>query len=146
MRAVSRRACLASTMLANSVTHRCWWKLFPSINCSLPSGRYLTLQTQLRAVQQQLAILDANVAALKQRERSATQPGGESARTPQPGPATEADKNKVTFVQSGLGAFWQIPMTNTLVSSQYQHPCPDRDKGTVKKRRTGEGGGGGSLE
>ena len=89
------------------------------------------LQKQVLALQQQLAARDAEVAALKQREPSTTQPAGQSSRTPEPGPSPE-EKKKVPSLQVGLGAFWKIPMTRTIGASQYQQPCPDADRGTVK--------------
>ena len=84
----------------------------------------LSLQEQVRALHQHLAARDAEVAALKQRESSSTQPAGESS------PAVE--KKKVPSVQPGLGAFWKMPMTKSIGASYYQHPCLDEDRGTVK--------------
>ena len=90
------------------------------------------LQEQVLALQQQLAARDAEVAALKQREPSTTQPAGQSLRTAEPGPSPAEEKKKVPSLQVGLGAFWKIPMTRTIGASQYQQPCPDADRGTVK--------------
>ena len=63
------------------------------------------LQEQVLALQQQLAARDAEVAALKQREPSATQSAGQSSRTPEPGPSPAEEKKKVPSLQVGLGAF-----------------------------------------
>ena len=90
------------------------------------------LQDQVLALQQQLAARDAEVAALKQSEPSATQPAGQSSRTPEPGPSKAAEKKKVPSKQVGLGALWKMTMTRTIGASQYQQPCRDADRGTVK--------------
>ena len=90
------------------------------------------LQEKVLALQQQLAARDAEVAALKQREPSTTQPAGQSLRTAEPGPSPAEEKKKVPSLQVGFGAFWKMPMTRTIGASQYQQPCPDADRGTVK--------------
>ena len=60
---------------------------------------------QIALLEQQLAARDAEVAALKQREPSATQSAGQSSRTPEPGPSPAEEKKKVPSLQVGLGAF-----------------------------------------
>ena len=96
------------------------------------SAEQLSLQEQVRALQKQLAASNAEVAALKKGESSATHPVGESSRTPVPRPSPPVQQKKVPSVQPALGAFWKMPMTKNIGASHYLQPCTDADRGTVK--------------